>query len=63
MKVRTIITINRGLKYKIDDRFYESEMYIPEIIRDRNIITQEEINGVMVIKTDEANRQYKQILR
>lgn len=60
MKVRTIIATNRGLKYKIDDRSYESEMYIPEIVRDRNIITQEEINGVMVIQTD--GKQYKQIL-
>lgn len=60
MKVRAIIATNRELKYKIDDRYYESEMYIPEIVRDRKVITQEEINGVMVIKTD--GKQYKQIL-
>lgn len=60
MKVRAIIATNRGLKYIIDDRSYESEMYIPEIVRDREVITQEEINGVMVIKTD--GKQYKQIL-
>lgn len=60
MKVRAIIATNRGLKYKIDDRFYESEVYIPEVVRDRKVITQEEVNGVMVIKTD--GKQYKQIL-
>lgn len=63
MKVRAIIASNRGLKYEIDDRFYESEMYIPEIVRDKNIITQEEIYGVMIIKTNDVGRQYKQILR
>ena len=60
MKVRAIIATNRGFKYIIDDKYYESEMYIPEIVRDRKVITQKEINGVMVIKTD--SKQHKQIL-
>lgn len=63
MNVRTVIVTNRGLKYKIDDRFYESEMYIPEIVRDKHVETYEEINGVMIIKTKEGNKQYKQFLK
>lgn len=63
MKIRAILAINRAKKYNIDNRFYESEMHVPEIIRDKNIISYKKIEGVMIIKTDESNRRYKQILQ
>ena len=62
MNVRTLIVTHRGAKYNIDDRLYESEMYVPEIVRDKQIETHEEINGVIVIKTN-GNKQYKQFLK
>ena len=37
MKVRTWIAQNRGIKYEIDGRLYEHEMYIPEIVRDMEV--------------------------
>lgn len=63
MNVRTLIVTHRGVKYNIDDRFYESEMYVPEIVRDKQIETHEEINGVIVIKTKDGNKQFKQFLK
>jgi len=63
MNVRTLIVTHRGTKYNIDDRLYESEMYVPEIVRDKQIETHEEINGVIVIKTKDGNKQYKQFLK
>jgi len=63
MNVRTLIVTHRGTKYNIDDRLYESEMYVPEIVRDKQIETHEEINGVIVIKTKDGNKQYKHFLK
>lgn len=51
MKVRAVITRNRGVKYRIDGIFYESSMYIPEIIRDRVVDTYGLLDGVMIIRT------------
>lgn len=51
MKVRAVITMNRGIKYRIDGVFYESSMYIPEIVRDRVVDTYGLLDGVMIIKT------------
>lgn len=51
MSVRTVITRHRGIKYKIDGVFYEHEMYIPEIIRDRKVETYGILDGVMIIRT------------
>ena len=51
MKVRAIITMNRGVKWKIDGIFYESSMYIPEIVRDKVIDMYGLLDGVMIIKT------------
>jgi hypothetical protein len=38
-------------------------MYVPEIVRDKQIETHEEINGVIVIKTKDGNKQYNQFLK
>lgn len=51
MKVRAVITRNRGVKYMIDGIFYESSMYIPEIIRDRVVDMYGLLDGVMIIRT------------
>lgn len=51
MKVRAIITRHRGVKYKIDGIFYEHEMYIPEIVRDKVIDMYGLLDGVMIIRT------------
>lgn len=51
MKIRAIISRYRGIKYKIDGIFYESSMYIPEIIRDKTIATYGLLDGVMIIRT------------
>lgn len=51
MKVRTVITTHRGVKYKINGIFYESEMYIPEIIRDKTVDMYELLDEVMIIRT------------
>ena len=51
MNVRVVITRYRGIKYRIDEVFYENEMYIPEIIRDRKIETYGILDGVMIIRT------------
>lgn len=55
LKVRTIIAINRGLKWKIDGKLYEHEMYIPEIVRDKTIDFYGLQNGVMIIRTKEGH--------
>ncbi len=55
MNVRTIIaTNNRELKWKIDGKLYEDEMYIPEIVRDKTIDFYGLQNGVMIIRTKEG---------
>lgn len=51
MSVRAVITRYRGIKYKIDGIFYESSMYIPEIVRDRVVDMYGLLNGVMIIRT------------
>lgn len=51
MNVRTVITRNRGLKYKIDGILYEHEMYIPEIIRDKIVDIYGILDGIMIIRT------------
>ena len=51
MSVRAVITRYRGIKYRIDGIFYESSMYIPEIIRDRKVETYGILDGVMIIRT------------
>lgn len=51
MKVRAVITMHRGVKYRIDGVFYEFEMYIPEIIRDRIVDMYGLLDGVMIIRT------------
>lgn len=56
MKVRVVIIRNRGVKFKIDGIFYESEMYIPEIIRDRVVDMYGLLNGVMIIRTKQDGR-------
>jgi len=53
MKVRAVITMHRGVKYKINGIFYESEMYIPEIIRDKIVDMYGLLDGVMIIRTKE----------
>lgn len=52
MKVRAIITMNRGVKYNIDGTFYKSSMYVPEIVRDKTVDMYELLNGVIIIKTE-----------
>lgn len=39
MNVRSWIVQNRGYKYEIDGRLYKHEMYIPEIIRDMEVLS------------------------
>lgn len=51
MTVRAVITWHRSVKYEIDGIFYEHEMYIPEIIRDRKIASYGLLDGVMIIRT------------
>ena len=51
MKVRKIIVLNRNIKYKIDGIFYEHEMYIPEIIRDKVVDKYDLFDKVMIITT------------
>lgn len=51
MSVRAIITKYRGVRYKIDGVFYEHEMHIPEIIRDRTVGMYGLLNGVLIIRT------------
>ena len=56
MNVRTIIVVNRGLKWNIDGRLYEHEMYIPEIVRDKKVKTYEQQNGIMIVTTKDQTR-------
>lgn len=56
MKVRVVITRSRGVKFKIDGTYYESEMYIPEIIRDRVVETCGFSDGIMIIRTKQDGR-------
>ena len=58
MSVRTVITRHRGIKYKIDGVFYEHEMYIPEIIRDRKVETYGILDGVMIIRTKQHIKEW-----
>ena len=51
MTVRAVITMNRGVKYRIDGIVYESSMYIPEIVRDRVVDMYGLLDGVMIIRT------------
>lgn len=53
MLVRAIITLNRGLKWKIDGKLYEHEMYIPEIVRDKRVDFYGLQDGVMIVRTKE----------
>lgn len=60
MNVRKVITMNRGVKYRIDGIFYESSMYIPEIVRDRVVDKYDLLDGVMIIKTkNKQNDDFK----
>jgi len=56
MNVRTIIVVNRGLKWNIDGRLYEHEMYIPETVRDKKVKTYEQQNGIMIVTTKDQTR-------
>ena len=38
MNVRSWIEQNRGYKYEIDGRLYEHEKYVPEIVRNMDIL-------------------------
>ena len=51
MTVRAVITMNRGVKYKIDGICYEHEMYIPEIVWDKIVDMYGLLDGVMIIRT------------
>lgn len=51
MTVRAVITMNRGVRYKIDGVLYEREMYIPEIVRDRIVDMYGVLDGVVIIRT------------
>lgn len=51
MRVRAIITMYRGVKWKIDEIFYESSMYIPEIVKDKVIDMYGLLDGVMIVRT------------
>ncbi len=39
MNVRSWIVQNRGYKYEIDGRLYKHEMYVPEIVRDMEVLS------------------------
>ena len=56
MNVRTLIVVNRGLKWKIDGRLYEQEMYVPEIVRDRKVNSYEQQRGIMIVTTKDQTR-------
>lgn len=51
MKVRAVITMNRGIGYEIDGIYYVSSMFIPEIVRDKVVDTHYLIKGTMIINT------------
>ena len=51
MKVRVVIFTHRGVKYRIDGVFYESEMHIPEIIRDKVVDFYGLLDGIIIIRT------------
>ena len=58
MKVRAVITRNRGVKYRIDGILYESSMYIPEIVRDRVVDMYGLLDGVMIIRTKQHIKEW-----
>ena len=53
MRIRSLIVMNRGLKYKIDGVLYEHEMYIPEIVRDRIALSCCRAGDMMFVRTRE----------
>lgn len=53
MLVRSIFIRYRNIKYQIDGILYESEMYIPEIVRDKSIRRYEKLGDTVFIKTRE----------
>lgn len=53
MTVRSIFIRYRNVKYQIDGILYESEMYIPEIVRDKPIRTYGKLGDTVFIKTRE----------
>ena len=53
MLVRSIFIRYRNAKYQIDGILYKSEMYIPEIVRDRTIRTYGKLGDTIFIKTRE----------
>ena len=50
MNIRSLIVMNRGAKYKIDGVFYEHEMYIPEIVRDKVVLSYCNAGDIMLVK-------------
>lgn len=53
MLIRSIFIRYRNVKYQIDGILYESEMYIPEIVRDKPIRRYEKLGDTVFIKTRE----------
>ena len=51
MNVRTLIMVNRKLKWKIDNRLYKQEMYVPEIVRDKKVNSYEQQMDIMIVIT------------
>ncbi len=50
--VRSLIVTNHCCKWNIDGRLYESEMYIPEIIRDKKVVSYVLQDNYMIVQTE-----------